>query len=293
MNKRNKWRLLILLSLGIGLCWGIDRYSLAETTETEIRYTVDRQPNRIVHTVFIPHNGNYSITPVVAPELTTVENLANSNQAIAAINGGYFDPKNQKTTSYIVRQGKLVADPRTNERLIDNPDLKPYLGKILNRSEFRTYLCGKEISHDITLQSAPVPANCQLEYSLGGGPGLLPQDTSIAEGFTAYQDGTKIRDAIGNDSPNARSAIALTQAGDIILVMVEQTPNNPQNSGLSVPDLARFLTSLGAEKAMNLDGGSSSALYYRETTVYGRIDREGNKIQRPIKSILSVTENKS
>jgi hypothetical protein len=183
-----------------------------------------------------------------------------------------------------------VADPRFNERLIDNPDLKQYLNKILNRTEFRRYNCGELTQYDIQLHTAPIPPNCTLIESLGGGPGLLPQDTSVKEGFTAYQQGEKIRDAIGNDSLNARSAVGITQEGDVILAMVAQQWSQPLNSGISISELGSAMADLGAVKAMNLDGGSSASLYYDGRAIYGRVDKEGKEIIRPIKSVLSVIE---
>ena len=121
----------------------------------------------------------------------------------------------------------------------------------------------------------------------------MPQDSSIAEAFTAYQNGEKIRDAIARDSLNARSAVGIMDNDDVILVMVAQKPEKPLNSGISLTELADILSSLGAVKAMNLDGGSSASIYYDGHAIYGRVDQEGNEIQRPIKSILSVVKSES
>jgi exopolysaccharide biosynthesis protein len=57
--------------------------------------------------------------------------------------------------------------------------------------------------------------------------------------------------------------VGITRDGSIVLVMVAQKPKNPTQSGMSLPlpALADFMKSLGAQKAMNLDGGSSSSLY--------------------------------
>ena len=118
----------------------------------------------------------------------------------------------------------------------------------------------------------------------------MPTNTSVAEAFTAYQDGKQIRDAIGSNNPNARSAVGITDSGDIILAMVAQKPDSPTNSGISLSELSDFLTTLGVTKAMNLDGGSSAALYHQGNTYYGKVDREGNKVKRPIKSALLVKE---
>ena len=254
---------------------------------SELHYRVYQQPKSTVHVVTIAVKSNYIITTEITDSLSAIADFARKNNAVAAINGGYFDPQNGKTTSYITQQGNLVADPRTNERLIDNPDLEPYLGKILNRSQFRRYQCGESTRYDITAGNAAIPNGCIVRDALGAGPQLLPVDTSVAEGFTAYEDGKLIRDAIGRDALNARSAIAITEGGDVILAMVRQQDST--DSGMSLPDLAAFLKNLGATKAINLDGGSSSSLYYRGETYYGKLDSEGNEVQRPLKSVLLIT----
>ena len=292
-RKRAKNLFLILLGFGIILCSSLNSLLpiQAINSNQQVHYDVVERSHSTIHTITIPHDSNYSVVPAVSGKLKLVEDFASLEEnAVAAINGGYFDPVNYKTTSFITLRSKVVADPRFNERLVDNPDLKQYLGKIFNRAEFRRYSCGKEIQYDIQLHSAPIPLNCTLTASLGGGPGLLPQDTSVAEAFTAYQDGQKIRDAIGSDGLNARSAVGITQAGDVILAMAAQHSQKPLNSGISLTELANFLSDLGAVKAMNLDGGSSASLYYDGRGIYGRVDSEGNKIQRPIKSVLLVTK---
>jgi exopolysaccharide biosynthesis protein len=273
------------VTLGLGLVF-FSSLHFVSFAASDVNYQVYQQSNSTIHTVTIPARGNYIVTTEIAAELTPIESFATKNKAIAVINGGYFDPQNGKTTSYIIKNTTLVADPRTNERLIDNPDLQDYLGKILNRSEFRRYQCGATTRYDITLHDAVVPDNCILQDAVGAGPQLLPSDTSVTEGFMAYEDGKLIRDAIGANSPNARSAIAISDAGDVILAMVEQ--QQPIDSGMSLQDLASFLSSLGATKAINLDGGSSSSLYYQGKTYYGKLDKEGKKVPRPLKSVLLV-----
>ena len=286
MNK-SRWIRLTLVCWGMILVFSINLLSARSKTNGELEYREIERSQYFIHAIIVPEHSNYSVVPEVSGELQPISEFAQDN-VIAAINGGYFDPINQKTTSFIVRESRIVADPRFNERLVDNPDLKPYLGKILNRTEFRRYSCGEQTRYDIQLHFSPIPDNCTLKASLGAGPSLLPQDTSIAEGFVAYQDGAKIRDAIGEESLNARSAVGITKYGDVILVMVAQQSEQPLNSGISLSELANALADLGAIKAMNLDGGSSASLYYDGQAYYGRVDREGNKILRPIASVLSV-----
>lgn len=285
MNKK----FVYLIGISLGFLLASSSYSQAiNNSFSQIRFDISEQGNSIVHTITIPYGSTFKVYPEVAPELQSIETFATQHKAIAVINGGYFDPKNQKTTSYITRKGKLVADPRTNERLIENPDLQLYLDKILNRTEFRRYICSHQFRYDITFHKDGIPSGCILVDAIGGGPQILPQNTAFEEGFTDYQAGEKIRDAIGTTQPNARSAIAITNNGDIILAMVAQKPESPSNSGMSLEQLADFLASLGVEKAINLDGGSSASLFYSGKTFYGRLDSEGNQIQRPIKSVILV-----
>jgi exopolysaccharide biosynthesis protein len=73
--------------------------------------------------------------------------------------------------------------------------------------------------------------------------------------------------------------------------MAAQKPDAPSNSGMSLPALTTFMQErLGVKQAMNLDGGSSSALFYEGKTVYGKVDPEGQPIQRAVKSVILVQE---
>ncbi len=254
----------------------------------QLVYDTYSYANSTIHVLRIPAQGPYQVIPELSPHLETVEEFAQRTGAIAVLNAGFFDPQNTKTTSYVLIQGELAADPRLNEGLMGNPNLTPYLSQILNRSEFRRYDCQGQIRYDIVFHSAPTPLDCERLDAIGAGPQLLPAMTAVEEGFIDYAEGRVIRDALGSQRPNARTAIGLTPTGDIVWVMAAQKPDAPTQSGVSFEELANFLNELGVEKAMNLDGGSSSSLYYNGAAYYGRVDREGNLIHRPIKSVLLI-----
>ncbi|BBD65974.1 hypothetical protein NIES4072_03470 [Nostoc commune NIES-4072] len=262
--------------------------TVTSLTPKTIRYFERTLPQSIAHILLIPANSKFLVTPALSQKVATVEEFAQKHRAVAILNAGFFDPANQKTTSYVVIQRKLVADPKENERLVNNFNLKPYLSQIFNRAEFRRYLCGKTNRYAIALHSQSPPAGCQLADSIGAGPSLLPELTLAKEGFV---DNTSKRDALGSNQPNARTAVGITRDGGVVLVMVAQKPSAPANSGISLPALADFMKTLGANQAMNLDGGSSSSLYYNGKTFYGKVDLEGNPIRRPVKSVLLVQEN--
>jgi len=244
-------------------------------------------PHSTVHTLKIPVHSRFEVTPALSDTVETPAAIARREGAIAALNGGFFDPENQKSTAYIVLNGKQVADPTQNERLMNNPDLTPYLDKILNRSEFRQYQCGDRRQYDIALHRAAIPTGCELVNALGGGSRLLPAITTQEEGFVAYANGTISRDALGSRQPNARTAISITRDRSILWVMVAQKPNAAA-SGMTLQALADFMKTLNVEQAMNLDGGSSSSLYYDGKSVYGKVDEAGKPVIRPVKSVFLV-----
>ncbi|NET56174.1 MAG: phosphodiester glycosidase family protein [Symploca sp. SIO2E6] len=264
--------------------------SVAKTLpEAQLNYQSYQLDSSVVHTLVIPVASGLVVKTASSEQLMPLANFVQQHQALAVINGGFFDPNNQKTTSYIVQEGQLVADPRLNPGLMDNPNNRPYLDKILNRAEFRRYRCGSTFRYDIALHREVIPEGCILVDALGGGPGLLPALTLFQEGFLDFEEGKVIKDALGTKRPNARSAVGITREGNILLVMAAQKPELPQNSGVSLPELAELMNSFGVEEAMNLDGGSSSALYYQGETFYGRVTKDGDRVKRPIKSVLVVT----
>lgn len=258
---------------------------LSSAAMTGLSYRTHELAQATVHVVQLPADAPLSIA--VADELTTVEAFAQRENALAVLNGGFFDPQNGLTTSHLMVDGQQVGNPADNQRLIGNPALQSYLPKILDRSELRAYQCNASegLRYDITFHRAAPPDNCAIAHALGAGPQLIPRNTSTIEAFTDYQGGELIRDAIGSVRPNARSAIALKQDNSMLLLMAAQRLDAP---GLTLFELAEFATSLGATKLLNLDGGSSSSLYYDGQTHLGRLDADGNAIQRPVKSVIVI-----
>ncbi|MEP1060042.1 MULTISPECIES: phosphodiester glycosidase family protein [Cyanophyceae] len=298
--------LMSLAGIGLGLMWFAIAHSSRSSSPSQpspinsaptptpaaaslarLEYKSYALPDSTVHTLTIPLHSRYEVTPALSDTVETPAAIARREGAIAALNGGFFDPENQKSTAYIVLNGQQVADPTQNERLMSNPDLVPYLDKILNRSEFRQYQCGDRRQYAIALHRAAPPTGCELINALGGGSRLLPAITAQEEGFVAYANGTISRDALGSRQPNARTAIGITRDHSILWVMVAQKPKDAA-SGMTLQALADFMKTLGVEQAMNLDGGSSSSLYYDGKSAYGKVDQAGKPLIRPVKSVLLV-----
>ncbi|TVQ46636.1 MAG: phosphodiester glycosidase family protein [Gloeocapsa sp. DLM2.Bin57] len=259
--------------------------STLATASPQLQYQTYDLPQAVIYTLLIPHTFSGVVTVAKSPQLATVGEFATQSGAIAVLNGGYFDPQNQLSTSYLIQNGQTIADPRDNPRLINNPDLTPYLPLILNRSEFRRYQCDHNNRYDIVTRNEPIPPDCTLVDALGGGPQLLPELTAISEGFVADQDGQLVRDVLGINQPNSRTAIALTTRGDLLWIIVTQ---KQPKQGLSLTELADFCRGLGLKKVLNLDGGSSTSLYWDNQTYYGQISDQQERVIRTVKSVLLV-----
>ncbi len=133
-------------------------------------------------------------------------------------------------------------------------------------------------------QSVPIPSNGSLlvKRSMppipGFGPGVQVQHRAqiLPAAFEAFpnmmgagpllvEDGRVVVNAIAEQFSPAfaaqaadRSAIAQTAAGQILLVVVH---NRVGGAGPTLPEWAQLMQKLGAVNALNLDGGSSTALY--------------------------------
>jgi hypothetical protein len=246
-----------------------------------------------VHVAHIPISQGWAIVPAVSESLQPLPQFVQAEvgstmQPVAAINAGFFDPQNQLTTSHIVVGGESVADPQDNERLMQNPDLTVHLPQILNRSEFRRYRCPTGDRYAIAQHLELAPPDCVLIDAVGAGPRILPDLALAAEAFLTVDEGGTMRDALGSSGRNARSAIALLPNGDVLLAMAAQQSEAPTQSGISLEEMATFLASLGAADALNLDGGSSAGLWIEGQAIYGRVNGAGDRIERPIKSVLLV-----
>jgi Phosphodiester glycosidase len=277
--------------------------SLSLRAATAIQYQVYSLPQADVHTLLTATSDSLRVSrgvhpiPAISLTLETVEQFAQREEAIASrnpqgvaiLNAGFFDPSNQKSTSYITLNRELVADPRQNERLMENPDLLPYLDRILNRTELRHYQCQQLERFDLARHLDPSPANCEIVDAIGGGPQLLPDLTLEQEGFFDAQSEV-IRDPLGSRQRNARTAVGLMPDGRMLWVMVAQKPDLAGDSGMTLAELAEFMKTLGVEKAMNLDGGSSSSLYYDSKAFYGKVNEQGERVERSVKSVLLLKD---
>ncbi len=209
--------------------------------------------------------GKWRLRPVLLDKTMPTSVAARKFSASAAINGGYFNLSDGASTSYVLNDGKVKADPHENKALVDNPKLKSFLGAIFDRSEIRILRKTGQKATEIQIarHSDPLPEGFEILDSLQAGPRLLPALEAENEAFLRRQEDGSITDSISCKKAAARSAFGITNDGYAIFLAAAGQGQDPESAGITLYELQDLMRHLGCRQAINLDGGSSTSLYVR------------------------------
>lgn len=215
-----------------------------------------------VHCISVdPKSKNLKVFPYISEKATEPSRSILNADAIFAVNGGFFNLSDGESTSFITADGKSMCNPKENKALIENPKLKPFLPQIFDRSEIRFYTTEKNKPYaEIVKHSQPTKNGFELEAALQGGPQLLPKLTSEEEAFIRKDEKGNSSDSIGTKSKAARTAIGITSDGKLKILCAEGGKKKEFVSGLSLKDMAELFQKLECTSALNLDGGTSTAM---------------------------------
>lgn len=212
------------------------------------------------------------IRPYFATGLETNKEVFEKTKAKLVVNAGFFDPKNQQTISYVTYNSETVLDPTKNTNLMNNPILKPYMNKILNRSEFRIMSCGGDMKYDIAPHNAPVPTACYIKHAIQAGPSLLPEPKLEQEFFVVKKDGKIVSQSASVLHPYARTAIGIKDNNVYIIIATTKAP-------MTLEAMSEFLNTLELEKAMAFDGGGSTSIDYADIHIVSDKDQTARKLK--------------
>lgn len=235
---------LILLGLSLGLLLPAQAF---EITENDGIYHVTLEQNK---------KTAKRLKCVIADDLMTNREIHKKADAVLTVNGGFFDPQNKKTVSFVATDGQIVADPIFNENLFTDPIVKKNLDKILNRSEFRVLECFNGYKFEIAQHKSPIDFECQLLNSVQAGPLVHPQ-LQLEEEFFIVKDneGNIIRESASVLHKVPRTIIGLKDKNIHILIFTDEHP-------ATLEEVAQYCAELNLDRAMALDGGGSTSLNY-------------------------------
>ena len=205
--------------------------------------------------------------------LIKTSSFAKQSNALAAINGGFFDMKAGGSVSFLVSDGKVIHENKPNVLSIDNE---------MGANALVIYENGK--SEILPTEGANrIPMLKNVEDALVTGP-LLLNNSQI----------NNLQKRPFNDLKHPRSAICIGKK-EIWLIAVDG--RHKEATGLNLNELSQFLISCGCQHAINLDGGGSTTLFLNTNKFNGivnhpsdnkKFDSEG---ERSVANILFIRKN--
>ena len=237
--------------------------------------------NGIYHIILKGDKIKKRIRFVASEHLITNREMHQMSGARLTVNAGFFDPKNEKTMSYIVMDKQTIEDPLFNENLMQNPLLRSNIGKILNRTEFRVIQCDDDNSwrYEISPHNSSVDFACHIENAAQGGPLVYPELKLEEEFFVVKKDGKVIRESASVLHKTSRTIVGLKNGEMHILIITDANP-------MDLYEVHELCKKLGFDRAMAFDGGSSTSMNYKDKIEV--ISKKGDGAGRSLKSFLLV-----
>lgn len=179
---------------------------------------------------------------VYSDTLTRLSDMAENNNALAAINGGFFNIKEGYSVSYLEKGDHAIA--RTENEAVKRKNPTWMLNGALIIDTFHNIHI-EYSEFDSVYSTSP-----QESAVLGTGPILISEGQLGTFGLTKF-----------TENRHPRSCICITEEA-ILLVVVDGRQRGAQ--GVSLFELQQLLEIFHCRDAINLDGGGSSALWLKE-----------------------------
>ncbi|MEV8253685.1 phosphodiester glycosidase family protein [Rhodoglobus sp. NPDC076762] len=185
--------------------------------------------------------------------------IAAEHDAIFAINGDYYGFRD---TGIVIRNGVAYRDEPARDGLAFSLD-------------------GSVEVYDETTTSADELIADGVWNTLSFGPAIV-EDGDVVAGIENVEIDTNFGNhSIQGDQP--RTAVGVIDDNHLVFVVVDGRDPG-YSAGVTLPELAEIMQSLGATTAYNLDGGGSSTMYFNGSV----INQPSNGGERETSDILYV-----
>ena len=199
-----------------------------------------------------------------ASELIRTSQIAENRNALAAINGGFFDMDNGGSVTYFERDDSVISRNRTSDLKWAVPDSLINGALILNK-------------------------NYTLEIESAKGERFY--ETSKKEAFVMVCGPLLIMDSLVQELPDMkfaamrhpRTCVGLTNES-IIFMTVDGRSETA--AGMNLSEVQYYMLKLGCLDAINLDGGGSTSMWTLEK---GLVNNPSDKTgERPVANALLI-----
>lgn len=172
----------------------------------------------------------------------TTSEIAAANGAVFAINGDYYG---FRSTGIEIRNGVAYRDEGAREGLA-------------------FYADGRVEVYDETQTTADELVASGVWNTLSFGPAIV-EGGQVVDGIDSVEVDTNVGNhSIQGDQP--RTAVGVIADNHLVFVVVDGRQEG-YSKGVTLPELADIMLSLGATTAYNLDGGGSSTMYFNGQVV--------------------------
>jgi exopolysaccharide biosynthesis protein len=234
----------------------IEREDISDGTKFKGYMLIVHDPTRV--------KVGYSKKLGVAGELTS--NIAKDNNAVAAINGGGFTDSSSKDSEWTGTGGEPVGLLMSNGKILHNDEKD-------NNKKQEVMAITKEGQLLVGYHSLNELKELDVTEAISFGPALVING-----------EGT-IKSGDGNWGIAPRTAIGQRKDGAILMLVIDGRQTT--SVGASLRDVQNIMIKYGAVNATNLDGGSSSTMYYKGKVINNPCDPLG---ERSVPSAIYVAQ---
>ncbi|WP_395804656.1 phosphodiester glycosidase family protein [Daejeonella sp.] len=173
-----------------------------------------------------------------AKKLITTSDFGKQANAIAALNGTFFDIANGGSVDYIKSNGEVINENRLSKN-----------GKRANHQKSALLIQKGKLS------IAKWDGNSDWEKT------LVADDIMVSGPLLILNQSEEKLDTanVFNKTRHPRTAVAITKNNKVLLITVDG--RNANSAGMSLFELSKLMRWLQADDAINLDGGGSTTLW--------------------------------
>jgi exopolysaccharide biosynthesis protein len=188
--------------------------------------------------------------------------LAQSKQVLGGVNADFFDLKTGIPIGLLITNGRMLNPPDAEASLAFDSTGMAVIAKFSKKSNSLAPFYPRE--------------------AVGGRIELIRDSSIVVAPDTAKEPSFVAR--------NPRTAAGVSRNGKRLILVTIDGRQKPYSDGTTLHETAEILRALGAYDALNLDGGGSTTLVYRDSTRQLRMasrpsDKEG---ERPVGDALAI-----
>lgn len=200
--------------------------------------------------------------------LKQTSKFAEENNAVVALNGGFFNVEKGGSVAYLESHGKVIARKKSpKEKWAKTDSLLNGAIIIDNSGKLKIEVAKSESYYENSAQEKEV---------LVSGPALLAKGQKLELENSAFVH-----------KKHPRTCMCTTETGSILLIAIDG--RSEVAAGMNLKEVQEFLLRLQCRDAINLDGGGSTTLWVNDGKQKGILNQPSDKEgERPVANVILI-----